>query len=136
MYVNDPIGDFLTRIRNAQMAKHSYLRVPTSKIKQELANILLEEGFISSVEELEKEERNPVAMLEVGLKYNPKTNEPIISEIKRISKPGRKVYIKSKDLHPYKNGFGSFILTTSQGVMTDRKARTLNVGGELICSIW
>ncbi len=135
MYVNDPIGDLLTRIRNAQMAEHAVLKVPTSKMKVQIAELLLEEGFIGSIKE-EREENSPFANLVIELKYNPKTKKPVISELKRISKPGRKMYIKSKDLHPFRNGFGVYILTTSKGLMTDRKARELNIGGELICSVW
>ena len=133
MYVNDPIGDLLTRIRNAHMAKHSSLSVSASKMKERVLAILLEEGFISSFERVKGEKFDEI---KIELKYNPKTGDPVISEMKRISKPGRKLYVGAKELQPFKNGYGVYILTTSKGVITDRKARELNVGGELICSVW
>ncbi len=133
MYVNDPVGDLLTRIRNAHMAKHSSLSVSASKMKERVLSVLLDEGFIASYE-LDKS--NKFDEIKVELKYNSKTGDPVISEIKRISKPGRKMYVSAAELQPFKNGFGVYVLTTSKGVITDRKAKELNVGGELICSIW
>ena len=133
MYVNDPIGDLLTRIRNAHMAKHSSLSVSASKMKERVLSVLLDEGFIASYE-LDKS--NKFDEIKVELKYNSKTGDPVISEIKRISKPGRKMYVSAAELQPFKNGFGVYVLTTSKGIITDRKAKELNVGGELICSVW
>ncbi len=133
MYVNDPIADMLTRIRNAQMAGHPSVKIPASKMKETILGILLEEGFIAS---LEKEDGKPQSWFHVALKYNAQTDDPIISELNRISKPGRKVYKKASELYPFRNGFGVYVLSTSSGVMTDRKARSLNVGGELLFSIW
>jgi len=133
MYVNDPIGDLLTRIRNAHMAKHSSLSVSASKMKERVLAILLDEGFISSFERVKGDKFDEI---KIDLKYNPKTGDPVISEMKRISKPGRRLYVGAGELQPFKNGYGIYILTTSKGVITDRKARELNVGGELICSVW
>lgn len=133
MYVNDPVGDLLTRIRNAHMAKHSSLSVSASKMKERVLSVLLDEGFIASYE-LDKS--NKFEEIKIELKYNSKTGDPVISEIKRISKPGRKMYVGAAELQPFKNGFGVYVLTTSKGVITDRKAKELNIGGELICSVW
>jgi len=133
MYVNDPIGDLLTRIRNAHMAKHSSLSVSASKMKERVLSVLLDEGFIASYE---IDKSNKFDEIKIELKYNSKTGDPVISEIKRISKPSRKMYVSAGELQPFKNGFGVYVLTTSKGVITDRKAKELNIGGELICSIW
>ncbi len=133
MYVNDPVGDLLTRIRNAHMAKHSSLSVSASKMKERVLSVLLDEGFIASYE---IDKSNKFDEIKIELKYNSKTGDPVISEIKRISKPGRKMYVSAAELQPFKNGFGVYVLTTSKGVITDRKAKELNVGGELICSVW
>jgi small subunit ribosomal protein S8 len=133
MYVNDPIGDLLTRIRNAHMAKHSSLSVSASKMKERVLSVLLDEGFIASYE---IDKSNKFDEIKIELKYNSKTGDPVISEIKRISKPGRKMYVGASELQPFKNGYGVYVLTTSKGVITDRKAKELNVGGELICSVW
>jgi small subunit ribosomal protein S8 len=133
MYVNDPVGDLLTRIRNAHMAKHSSLSVSASKMKERVLSVLLDEGFISSYE---IDKSNLFDEIKVELKYNSKTGLPVISEIKRISKPSRKMYVAAGELHPFKSGYGIYVLTTSKGVITDRKAKELNVGGELICSVW
>lgn len=133
MYVNDPIADLLTRIRNAQMAGHPSVKIPASIVKGKILEILEEEGFVLSVE---KQEGKPQSWFSVELKYNAKTDDPIISELRRISKPGRRVYMKASELHPFRNGFGVYVLSTSNGVITDKKARSLNVGGELLFSIW
>ena len=133
MYVNDPIGDLLTRIRNGLIANHSHVSVPKSNMKERIIELLVEEGFISSFEEIEG---TPYNSLKMELKYNSVTGLPVISEIKRISKPSRRLYYGVSELRPYKNGFGVYLLSTSKGVITDRTARKLNVGGELLCSIW
>jgi small subunit ribosomal protein S8 len=133
MYVNDPIGDLLTRIRNGLIANHSHVSVPKSNMKERIIELLVEEGFIASFEEIEG---TPYNSLKMELKYNSVTGLPVISEIKRISKPSRRLYYGVSELHPYKNGFGVYLLSTSKGVITDRTARKLNVGGELLCSIW
>ena len=133
MYVNDPVGDLLTRIRNAHMAKHSSLTVFASKMKERVLSVLLDEGFITSYE---IDKSGKFDEIKVELKYNSRTGEPVISEIKRISKPGRKMYVGAKEIQPFRSGYGVYVLTTSKGVITDRKARELNVGGEIICSIW
>lgn len=133
MYVNDPIGDLLTRIRNGLMANHTHILVPKSKIKKGILELLIREGFLTSFEEVEGDSFNSFS---VELKYNGKTGEPVITEMKRISKPSRRMYSSVSDLHPYRNGYGVYIISTSKGLLTDREARKQNVGGEVLCSIW
>lgn len=135
MYVNDPIGDLLTRIRNGLIANHTYVSVPKSKIKKRIVELLVEEGFVASFEDLEVEGQIQNS-LKIELKYNAVTGLSVISEIKRVSKPSRRLYTSMNDLRPLKNGFGVYFISTSKGMMSDREARKLNVGGEVICSIW
>ena len=135
MYVNDPIGDLLTRIRNGLIANHTHVSVPKSKIKKRIVELLVEEGFVSSFEDIEVEGQIQNS-LKIELKYNAVTGQSVISEIKRVSKPSRRLYYSMNDLRPLKNGFGVYFVSTSKGLMTDREARKLNVGGEVICSIW
>ena len=135
MYVNDPIGDLLTRIRNGLIANHTYVSVPKSNIKKRIVELLVEEGFVTSFEDLEVEGQIQNS-LKIELKYNAVTGKSVISEIKRVSKPSRRLYYSMNDLRPLKNGFGVYFVSTSKGLMSDREARKLNVGGEVICSIW
>ncbi len=131
MVVTDPIADMLTRIRNALVVKHEDVSVPASKMKKAIAQILLEEGYISNVEVVE----DPIQdNLKITLKYS--KNGKVISGLKRISKPGLKVYAKSNELPRVLNGLGTAIISTSKGIMTDKKARELNLGGEVIAFIW
>ena len=131
MVVTDPIADMLTRIRNALVVKHEDVSVPASKMKKAIAQILLEEGYISNVEVVE----DPIQdNLKIPLKYS--KNGKVISGLKRISKPGLKVYAKSNELPRVLNGLGTAIISTSKGIMTDKKARELNLGGEVIAFIW
>lgn len=132
MAVNDPIGDMLTRIRNAVMMKHQYVLVPSSKLKRSIADILVDEGYIEKVEEIgEGVERQ----LRLRLKYD-QERKPIITNLRRVSKPGRRIY-RGKDEIPWVlSGVGVAILSTSRGVMTDRQARRQGVGGELLCLVW
>jgi small subunit ribosomal protein S8 len=131
MNVNDPIGDLITRIRNAQMRGRSKLLSPASNLRMRLLNVLLEEGYIRGFSEVEKEGRKEI---EIELKYF--EGAPVIQEISRVSKPGRRVYSSIKDLALVRNGLGISILSTPKGVMSDAAARTANVGGEVLCEVY
>ena len=126
----DPISDMLTRIRNALSAKKENLVVPFSKFKLSLANLLLAEGFIAGVNELEGTHK----MLQINLKYA--SGEPVISGIKRVSKPGQRIYLAKDALPRTNSGLGLTVVSTSKGLMSDRKARKEKVGGEVICQVW
>ena len=128
----DPIADMLTRIRNAGMADHASVEMPSSKLKVELAKVLKAEGYISeySVKDVDK-----FKVLSVTLKYN-ENGKPLISKLKRVSKPGLRTYMKSKNLPRVLGGLGIAIVSTSKGLLTDRKARKENVGGEVLCYVW
>ena len=132
MALTDPIADFLTRIRNANMAKHESLEVPASKIKRSIAEILKNEGFIRDYEFIED---NKQGIIRVFLKYG-KNGERVISGIRRISKPGLRSYVKADAVPKVLNGLGIAILSTSEGVMTDKDARAKKIGGEVIAYIW
>ena len=132
MPVTDPLADMLTRIRNANMAKHSKVDVPASKMKISVAKILKSEGYIKNYKLL-KDRKNGI--LRIYLKYD-EYNEGVIMGLKRMSKPGRRLYVKKEDIPPVLNGMGIAVLSTSKGVLADREAKKLNVGGELLCSIW
>lgn len=129
--VTDPIADFLTRIRNANMAKHKLLEVPSSKMKLEIARILFEKGYIANYK-LEESEK---PTLKIALKYHPATKLPAIRSIVRVSRPGLRRYADTESLPRVMNGLGIAILSTSKGLMTDKEARKENVGGEVICYI-
>ncbi|MBN9543450.1 MAG: 30S ribosomal protein S8 [Alphaproteobacteria bacterium] len=128
--LTDPIADMLTRIRNGQHAKLAYIELSSSKMKLAILEVLKSEGYIADYE-VEESDKPTVA---VQLKYV--NNKPVISEIKRESKPGRRVYTKIKDLQKFYNGLGIRIISTPQGVMSDHQARRMNLGGELICSVF
>ncbi len=130
---NDPIADMLTRIRNAVTAKHDTVDIPASKMKISIADILLDEGFIEKYD-LTGEGVNK--NIHVVLKYGKDKNEKVISGIKRISKPGLRIYASCEDLPKVLGGLGIAIISTSQGVMTDKKARKLGVGGEVLAYVW
>ena len=132
MPITDPLADMLTCIRNAIMARHSKVDVPASKIKIGVARILKAEGYIKNYK-LIKDRKHGI--LRIYLKYD-EFNEGVIVGLKRMSKPGRRVYVKKKEIPPVLNGMGVAILSTSRGVVADREARKLDVGGELLCSIW
>ncbi|USS90775.1 30S ribosomal protein S8 [Fructilactobacillus carniphilus] len=132
MAMTDPIADFLTRIRNANMARHASVDVPASKIKGNIAEILMREGFISRVEYIEDDKQG---VIRVYLKYG-KNNERVISGLKRISKPGLRSYVKSDDVPKVLNGLGIAIISTSNGVITDKEARDKKVGGEVLAYVW
>lgn len=131
MMITDPIADMLTRIRNALVAKHDSVEVPLSKMKKAIADILTEEGFINGYEVVEGEVQS---VMKVNLKYGP-NNEKVISGIKRISKPGLRVYANSENLPVVLNGLGIAIISTSKGVMTDKKARAAHIGGEVLAYV-
>ena len=130
--MSDPISDMLTRIRNAGKAKFNSVDIPGSKLKVELAKILKNEGYIRNYKFLKDEKQG---ILRVYLKYDQGQTSAIYS-LKRISKPSKRSYVKSKDVKPVYNGMGISILSTSRGVMTDRQARKENIGGEVLCQIW
>ena len=132
MSVNDPIADVLTRIRNAMLVHHRYVLVPASKMSTSIVRILAEEGF---VENFDVTKDQPQAMIRVWLKYTEK-KQPLISGIQRVSKPGRRVYAQKDGIPWVKSGMGVSVLSTSRGIMTDRQARRLGVGGEIICRVW
>ena len=130
---SDPIADMLTRIRNANTAKHDTVDVPSSKMKLAIAEILLKEGFIKSFEVIEEGNFSTIRM---ALKYGADKNQRIITGIKRISKPGLRVYASSEELPRVLGGLGTAIISTNQGVITDKEARKLQIGGEVLCFVW
>jgi small subunit ribosomal protein S8 len=128
----DPIADMLTRIRNAGMADHASVEMPCSKLKVELAKVLKSEGYIAdfSMKEVDK-----FKVLSVIIKYN-ESGKPLIGKLKRVSKPGLRIYMKAKKLPKILGGLGIAIVSTSKGLLTDRRARKENVGGEVLCYVW
>ena len=133
MMTNDPIADMLTRIRNANTAKHDTVDVPASKIKLAIADILLEEGYIAKYDIVED---GNFKTLHITLKYGADKNEKIISGLKRISKPGLRVYASKENLPKVLGGLGIAIISTNKGIVTDKVARQLNVGGEVLAFVW
>ncbi|GAY73262.1 30S ribosomal protein S8 [Lentilactobacillus kosonis] len=132
MSMTDPIADFLTRIRNANMVRHETVEVPASKIKRDIAEILKREGFIRDVEYIEDDKQG---VIRVFLKYG-KDKQRVITGLKRISKPGLRSYVKSDSVPKVLNGLGIAIISTSNGVVTDKEARAQKVGGEVLAYIW
>jgi small subunit ribosomal protein S8 len=130
--MTDPIADMLTRIRNAVRVEKETLDVPYSKVKEGVVDVLKREGFIWDYTVLEDEPRN---VIRIQLKYSI-SGERAIKSIRRISSPGRRMYVRSKNLRPVLNGLGIYVLSTNRGVMSDREAREQNVGGEILCEIW
>ncbi len=133
MAMNDPIADMLTRIRNANTAKHDTVDVPSSKMKLAIANILLEEGYIKKLDVVDA---GAFKNLHITLKYGADRNDKVITGLKRISKPGLRVYAGKEELPKVLGGLGIAIISTNQGVVTDKKARELQVGGEVLAFIW
>jgi len=131
MIINDPIADMLTRIRNALVAKHDSILVPASNEKKAVAKILLDEGFVKSVDLVEDGVQGSI---KIGLKYDGRKS--VITGLKRIAKPGLRVYAKSEELPKVLGGLGIAIISTSKGVMTDKEARKMGVGGEVLCYVW
>jgi len=132
MVMTDPIADLLTRIRNANVVRHEIVEVPSSTIKKEIANILLQEGYLKNIEEYND---GVVPMMRLAMKYG-QNKERVITGLKRISKPGLRVYSKNEDVPRVLNGLGVAIISTSKGLVADRDARKLGLGGEVICYIW
>ena len=132
MVLTDPIADYLTRIRNANMAKHDSVEIPASNIKKSISEILKREGFIRDYEVADD---NKQGVIKVFLKYGP-NGERVISGLKRISKPGLRNYVSAEDLPKVLNGLGIAIVSTSAGVITDKEARQKNVGGEVVAYVW
>ena len=133
MTMSDPIADMLTRIRNANTAKHDTVDVPASKMKIAIADILVDEGYIAKYDLVED---GSFKTLHITLKYGVDKNEKVISGIKRISKPGLRVYANTEDIPRVLGGLGITILSTNKGVVTDKEARKLGVGGEVLCFVW
>lgn len=131
--MTDPIADFLTRVRNAYLAGHKIVEIPASKMKLEITRILHEKGYILSYKLVEGESFNTI---KIALKYHPETKKAAIKKIIRISKPGLRKYASALDMPRVLNGLGIAIVSTSRGMMTDKEARTLNVGGEIICYVY
>ena len=132
MTMTDPIADMLTRIRNANTVKHETVDVPASNIKKEIARILLEEGFVRGYDVIEDGKQG---IIRIQLKYG-QAGERVISGLKRISKPGMRVYAANQEIPKVLNGLGISIISTSKGILTDKQARKANVGGEVICYVW
>ncbi len=132
MAINDPIGDLITRIRNAQMRRHSTMSVPASKLRGWVLDVLQSEGYIRGYSRTEKDGEKP--SFDVELKYY--EGAPVIQKIKRVSKPGRRVYSSVRDLSTVRNGLGISIVSTPKGVMSDAAARDANVGGEVLCEVY
>ena len=133
MNMSDPIADMLTRIRNANTAKHDTVDVPASKMKLAIANILVDEGYIAKYDLVED---GAFKTIHITLKYGADKNEKVISGLKRISKPGLRVYANTEDIPKVLGGLGTAIISTNKGVVTDKEARKLGVGGEVLCFVW
>jgi small subunit ribosomal protein S8 len=132
MSMSDPLGDMLTRIRNAQRANLPITNCPWSNLRESVCNVLKDEGFIRGFKAVDLENNKKDLVIE--LKYN--EGQAVIRELKRVSKPGRRVYSKIKDLQPFYNGLGIAVISTPQGVMADHKARGENIGGEVLCQVY
>ena len=131
--VTDPVADFLTRIRNAQMARHRIVDIPASNVKKRITEILYEKGYILKYK---FEDDNKQGVIKIALKYDAQSKEPAIKSLERISRPGLRQYAKPADIRRVQNGLGIAIISTSKGVMTDKEARTQSVGGEVMCNIY
>lgn len=135
MSMSDPLADMLTRVRNSLKRGHKSVSMPTSKAKVAIAKVLQDEGYITDYEVVDSK---PSAILQITLKYvgDKKTKRSVITDLQRVSKPGRRIYVGKSDIPWVLSGMGISIVTTSQGVMTGRKARRLGVGGEVLCKVW
>jgi small subunit ribosomal protein S8 len=131
--VTDPIADYLTRVRNAQMAGHRLVEIPASNLKKRITEILYNQGYILKYK---FEDDTKQGLIKIALKYDPTTKQPAIRTLERVSKPGLRQYAKPADFKRVKNGLGIAIVSTSKGVMTDKEAKTQNVGGEILCNIY
>ena len=133
MGMTDPIADMLTRVRNASLAKNEKVDVPSSRIKNELASLMRQEGFISNFKIIKDRKQD---ILRIYLKYESETESSVIHGLTRVSKPGRRVYSNKREIPVVLNGMGISVLSTSKGLITDRAAREVGLGGEIICKIW
>jgi len=131
--MTDPIADFLTRIRNAQMAKHKVVEIPASNIKKSMTKILFEKGYILNYK---FEEASVQGTIKISLKYNSETKQPVIKKLQRVSTPGLRIYKNANELPRVLNGLGIAIISTSNGLLTDKEARTKNIGGEILCYVY
>lgn len=131
--MTDPIADYLTRIRNAVMAKHRVVDIPSSSLKKDITRILFEKGYILNFKFIEE---GPQGTIKIALKYHPETKVPAIKRIRRVSRPGLRKYSPGNELPRVLNGLGIAIISTSRGVMTDKEARGMNVGGEVLCYVY
>jgi len=131
--MTDPIADYLTRIRNAVMANHKVVEIPASNMKKDMTRILFDKGYILNYK---FEEEGPQGSIKIALKYNPESKANAIKSLQRISKPGLRKYVDSSHLPRVLNGLGVAIISTSQGVMTDKEARSLSIGGEVLCYVY
>ena len=130
--ITDPIADYLTRVRNAVMANHRVVEVPASNVKKDITKILFDKGYILSYK---FEDDNKQGIIKIALKYHPETKVPAFRSLERISKPGLRKYVNTNEIPRVLNGLGIAILSTSKGVISDKEARTLNVGGEVLCYV-
>jgi small subunit ribosomal protein S8 len=131
--VTDPISDYLTRIRNAFMAGHRVVEIPASNLKKEITKILFDQGYILSYKFIDD---NKQGIIKIALKYNKITKAPVIKKLKRVSTPGLRQYVSAAEMPRVLNGLGIAILSTSQGVMTNKKAKAANIGGEVLCYVY
>jgi small subunit ribosomal protein S8 len=131
--VTDPIADYLTRIRNAQMASHRIVEIPASNLKKRITEILYTEGYILKYK---FEDDSKQGVIKIALKYDPQSKVPAIETLERVSRPGLRTYSKPQDFKRVKNGLGISIISTSKGVMTDKQAKVQNVGGEVLCNVY
>jgi small subunit ribosomal protein S8 len=131
--VTDPIADFLTRIRNAQMAGHRIVEIPASNLKKRMTEILYNQGYILKYK---FEDDNKQGLIKIALKYDAQTKQPAIHSLERVSRPGLRSYAKPNDIRRVKNGLGIAIISTSKGVLTDKEAKAQNIGGEVLCYVY
>jgi len=132
--ITDPIADYLTRVRNAIQANHRIVDIPSSKMKKEMTKVLQEKGYIRSYKF--EDENGPQGTIRIALKYNPMTKSSAIVKLQRVSRPGLRKYSKAKDMPRVLNGLGIAIVSTPKGIMSDKEARTENVGGEVLCYVY
>lgn len=133
--LTDPISDMLTRIRNATLARHERVRIPASRLKRTIADVLKAEGYVSDVQLEAEDQTQPFPTLTLVLKYG-RDRIPAIEGVRRISRPGRRIYVQAAEIPKVKSGLGIAVLSTSRGIMSDRQARKAGVGGELLCEVW
>ncbi len=136
MIVTDPIADYLTRIRNAQMAGHRVVNIPSSNVKKHITEIMYQQGYILKYMFDDEAGKGKQGVIKIALKYDPTNKKPVIRELKRISKPGLRKYVSAENLPRVINGLGIAIISTSKGLMTDKAARQAHIGGEVLCSIY